>query len=80
MKFPQLLEKERILIKVKTNSQKTEILSYSMDEDVFLVAVKALPIDGKANEEIEKYFSKLLKKNVTIKSGHTSKKKMLVVN
>jgi uncharacterized protein (TIGR00251 family) len=80
MNFPTLLEKERILISVKANARKTEIIDYREDEDLFLVAVNAAPVDGKANAEIEKYFSKLLKKTVKITSGKTSKKKVLVVN
>ena len=51
-----------------------------MDQgDFFTVAVKAPPVEGKANEEIERYFSKLLKKSVVIKTGHTSKRKLLEI-
>jgi hypothetical protein len=45
--------------------------------DYFVVSVSAPPVDGKANEEIENYFSKLLKRDVKIKSGKSSKKKTI---
>ncbi len=75
-----LRNKERILVNVKPNSSKTEILNYIQDQDIVVIAVKAVPVDGKANQEIEKFFSKLLKKKVTIKSGRSSKKKTLIIN
>lgn len=75
-----LLLKERILIRVKTGCPRTEILDYLPAEELFLVAVKGQPVDGKANAEIERFFSKLLKKEVRIKTGRTAKKKLLVVS
>ena len=71
--------KRRFLIHVKPNAKKTEILSYAEDGDFFIVAVKAPPVDGKANEEIERYFRKLLKKSVHIKSGLASKTKLIEI-
>jgi len=74
-----LQTKRRFLIHAKPNSRKTELLRYDEQGDFFTVAVKAPPVEGKANEEIERYFSKLLKKSVVIKTGHTSKRKLLEI-
>jgi hypothetical protein len=71
--------KRRFLIHAKPNAKRTEILSYAEDGDFFIVAVKAPPVNGKANEEIERHFSKLLRKKVVIKTGNASKKKLLEV-
>lgn len=72
--------RDYFLIHVKPKSRKTALKGYDAKGDFFLLDVKAVPENGKANAEIEKYFSKLLKKSVRIKSGHSSKKKLLVVS
>jgi uncharacterized protein (TIGR00251 family) len=69
--------KRRFLIHVKPNAKMTEILRYDEAGDLFTVAVKTPPIEGKANEEIERYFRKLLKKSIRIKSGLSSKIKLI---
>ena len=66
-----------IKIIVKTNSKKTQITSYDKIRKAYKVEVKAPPEKNKANIEIEKYFSKLLKQKVKITSGKTSKTKIL---
>ncbi|MFH1839704.1 MAG: DUF167 domain-containing protein [Nanoarchaeota archaeon] len=66
-----------IKIIVKTNSKKTQILGYDKERKAYKVEVKAPPEKNKANTEIEKYFSKLLKQKVKIISGKTSKTKLL---
>ncbi len=75
-----LLPKNRILILARPNSGKTEILEYREKEDLFVVAVKAPPVDGKANAEIERYFSKTLKKKIRIIGGKRGKRKILEVS
>ncbi len=77
--LPLLKTKERLLVRVKPKSKKSEILNYDEETNTFLIAVKAPPEDGKANAELERYLSKLLKQPVRIKSGHTSKTKTLII-
>lgn len=79
MNIEKHIKKGFLKIIVKTNCNKTEIVSYDESRDAFKVNVAAQPIDGKANKEIIKYFSKLLKKRVEIKSGVTSKEKLLKI-
>ena len=64
---------------VKTNSNKTEITGYDEARQAVKVNVHAPPVEGKANLEIIKYFSKLLKRKVEIKSGKTGKEKLLKI-
>jgi uncharacterized protein len=69
---------DRLHINVKTNARKTEILK--IEEGVVHLAVAAPPEDGKANAEIERFLSKLLKRKARIKSGFTSKEKLVVLS
>jgi uncharacterized protein len=77
---PLLNGKKRVLIHAKPNARKTEILDYNADGDFFTVAVAAPPEDGKANKEIERYFSKLAGRRFSIAAGATSKRKLLKVD
>lgn len=68
---------ERFDIIVKTNSPKTLLRRFDEDKKAYIVEVKAQPEKGKANIEIIKFFSRLLKKKVRIISGLASKRKTI---
>lgn len=61
----------------KPGKKETKIVRYDPEKESLVVEVGAQAQDNKANVELVKYFSRLLKKNVEIKSGHTSKQKVL---
>nr|MCK4930120.1 YggU family protein [Nanoarchaeota archaeon] len=63
---------------VKPGKKQNYILGYDYERKALIVEIKARAQDNKANKEIVKFFSKLLKKRVKIKSGHTSKDKILI--
>ena len=67
-----------IKIVVKTNQRSNKILSYNQETKVFKVAIAAKPENNKANVEVIKFFSKVLGRPVRIKTGLTSKEKLLV--
>ena len=67
-----------IRIKVKTNQRQNKILSYDEATRTFKVAIHAKPENNKANEEIVKFFTKMLGRKVRIKLGFTSKEKLLI--
>lgn len=49
-------------------------------DDALLISLKAPPVDGKANEELVKFLSKLFdlrRSEITIERGHTSKNKLI---
>ena len=75
----QYINNGSLKIIVKPNSQKTEIIGYDELKKSVVVSVSERPKDNKANIEVIKYFSKLLKKRVRIKSGLTSKEKILKI-
>jgi len=64
-------------VKVKPNSPRTEVLKISEDQEI-LLAVSAVPEEGKANNEVIKFFSKKLKapreRIVIVQGGKTTKK------
>ncbi len=68
-----------IRVEIKPSSKETRIISYSREGDFFRISVKSPPAKGKANQELVRLVSKILGKRVMIRSGHTSKKKVLEV-
>lgn len=61
---------------VKANSSRNEI-EYDKERGIHIVHIKAKPEQGKANFEIEKFLSKHFGKQVRIKSGFSSKTKIV---
>jgi len=67
-----------IKLQVKPNARRTEILE---EREGFLrVAVKAPPVEGKANLELLKFLKKHFKSEVRLVSGRTSKRKLISVD
>ena len=67
----------KIKIKLHPNSSKEEIKK--INENNFEVWVKEKPIDNKANIELIKILKKYFKRNIKIKSGLTSRNKIIEV-
>lgn len=70
-----------LILKIKAvpNSSKNELCG--LYDGALKVKIKAHAVENKANEELIKYFSKLLKvpkSQITLKTGGTSKHKMLL--
>ncbi|MCX8147027.1 MAG: DUF167 domain-containing protein [Candidatus Woesearchaeota archaeon] len=64
---------------IKPNSPNNEIKGIDKVRNALKVNIAAPPEKGKANKEIIKFFSKLLKRKVTIVSGLKSKEKLLKI-
>ena len=71
----EILQKQRFSIIVKPNSYENKITG--MEGDKIKVNISAPADKDKANKEVIKFFSKLLKKKVRIKSGLKSREKVL---
>ena len=71
------IKNNRVKIIVKPNSSKTEIIKWDSERDALRVSVGAAPEKDKANKEVVKFFSKLMKKKVEIASGGGSREKVL---
>ena len=70
-----LSKSNRIDVIVKANSNKTDVVGYDEEDGVLKIEVKAPAKDNKANIEVVKFLSRLLKKKVKIIKGKTSKRK-----
>ncbi len=64
---------------VKPNSSRNMFLGYDKEKDAYRVAIKAKPEANKANIEVVKFFSKLLKKKVKIIKGLKRKEKIIEI-
>lgn len=73
--------KEGVIIQiyVQPNAKKTEIEDIDEWRKRLKVKVKAPPVEGKANKEVVKFFSKLLGAEVVLLRGETSREKDLLV-
>lgn len=74
----------RISVKIKPGSknQKINVVKDMFDNEIYEVSVKALPKDGEANKELIELLSehfKTAKRNIEIKSGFTSRNKILSI-
>ena len=67
----------RLKIIVRPNSSENKIIGYDESRKAVKVNIAAKPEENKANMEVIKFFSRLLKKRVKIKYGLTSKEKLL---
>lgn len=72
-----MIKEDSFKIIVKPNSSRNEILGYDKERKVYRVNIKAKPENNKANVEIIKFFSRLLKKRVSIVKGLKSKEKVI---
>ena len=71
------IKEKSFKIIVKPNSHENKVLSYDKEKKAYRVNIKAKPEDNKANIEIIKFFSKLLRKKVRIIKGLKSKEKII---
>ena len=78
MDLGPLLERKAVHVLVKPKSRKTQMLAYDAARDLLTIALAAPPEDGKANRELERYLSQLTSKEWHVKTGKTSKRKLLL--
>lgn len=67
----------KISVKIHPNSSQEKI--EKIDNKNYEVWIKEKPIEGKANEFLEKFLKKYFKKEVKIISGFTGRKKIVEV-
>lgn len=78
--FPKIVNKMLLHIKVKPNSSKQSIESFG--DNRYLVYLKSAPENDKANTELINFLSKEFgtpHKNINIKFGRTSDKKIIEI-
>ncbi len=72
-----MLELKCFVVLVKPNSKKNTIVKFDNTKNAFIVEIKAEAKNNKANIELIKYISRLLKHKVEIIKGFKSKEKIL---
>ena len=80
IKFMGNIESMKIFVVVKAHAKEDSV--EKIDALNYRVSVKAPPVDGKANEAVEKLMADLFNvpsKLVRVLKGHTSKKKIVEV-
>ncbi len=78
--FNSFKQGKTIPVIVKPNAKKTLLKGYDEERKAHILEVAALPENNKANQEIIKYLSKITGKKPRIKSGLTSKKKIIALD
>jgi uncharacterized protein len=67
---------------VKANSKKNKIIELLLDNQTLKIAINALPLEGRANNELISFLSKefkTAKSLITIKKGRSSKIKLIMI-
>ena len=64
---------------VKPNARENRVNGFDMEKGAYRVSIKAKPEGNKANAEIIKFLSKLLKKRVKIAHGLKSREKTIEI-
>jgi len=62
---------------VKPNMPENELKGFDKEREAYKVDIKAKAENNKANIEVIRFFSKLLKRKVRIVSGFSSREKLL---
>lgn len=75
MQISDIIKKSKFNIIVKPNSNENKIVG--IENNAIKVNISAPADKDKANKEVIRFFSKLLKRKVRIKSGLKSRKKVL---
>lgn len=65
---------------LKPNSPKNRIVKFDSERNAYMVEIKAHAQHNKANIELVKFLSKLLKKNVKIIKGFKSREKLIKIS
>jgi hypothetical protein len=73
------IKEKTIKVIVKPNSAKNEIIKFDKEKQAYKVNIKEKAEDNRANREVIKFFSKLLKKKVKIIKGLKSREKVLKI-
>ena len=77
------MKKFKVLVKPGKGQQNVKVQKDHFEKEVYVVDIMAPPRDGKANVEVVEALSKYLnvsKSDLQIKSGHSSRIKILALN
>jgi len=73
-------ERARVTVQVQPNASRNQVVRYA--DGVLHVKIAAAPVRGKANQELVRFLSDFLgvsKSSLSIEKGHTSRRKVVLV-
>ena len=73
------IKESKFKVIVKPNSKENKLEYFDKGGNAYRISIRAKPEDNKANIEIIKFLSKLLKKKVKIISGLKSREKIIEI-
>ncbi|MBI2656455.1 DUF167 domain-containing protein [Candidatus Woesearchaeota archaeon] len=73
------IKETKFKIIAKPNSRENKIECFDKERNAYRISIKAKPENNKANLEIIKFLSKLLKRKVKIASGLNSREKIIEI-
>lgn len=73
------IQSSKFKIIVKPDSKESKIDGFDKERNAYRISIKARPENNKANIEVIKFLSKLLKRKVKIASGLKSKEKIIEI-
>ena len=79
MDILKYLKNQRLNISVKANSNQNRVIGFDKEKKRMKLEIAAPAKNSKANVEIVRFLSKLLKKKIRIVSGFTSKNKSIKI-
>lgn len=79
MNVSDYIKDNKLKIIVKPNSKENKILGYDENRKALKTAIAAHAEENKANKELIKFISKLLKRKIKIKAGLKSKEKLIEI-
>jgi hypothetical protein len=71
----------RLIVQAQPNARQNEVTNFA--GGILHIRIAAPPVKGKANEELIKFFGRLLgisRDNIKIEKGMTSKRKVIAIN
>ena len=71
------IKESKFKVIIKPNSSKNEIAGFDNYKKAYKINIKEKAKNNKANKELIKFLSKVLRKRVKIKSGFKSKEKII---
>ena len=77
--FFMYINSNKFKIIVKPNAKESKVEGFDKEKDAFRISIKAKSEDNRANVEVIKFLSKLLRKRVKIISGFKSREKIIEV-
>lgn len=73
------IQGSKFKIITKPNSKENKVEGFDKERNAYRISIKAKPENNKANIEIIKFLSKVLKRRVKIVSGLKSKEKIIEI-